>query len=346
MVERAEISGIRGLTEQIGRIDLAGNTLGDVILPELSALLDTEIVCLYSLRDYTGSWKLERFDAAGEWTKAGPLMRRVFERGSDDPLFYDPGAPDPEQRNRVVNVMTRLAATAPGAWEKNPVNVGVCTPLKVQHYHHVRALLCDGPRLLAWFGVMIPPRSDPRLVRILRALLKPMRRRLLVEEQLRGYAYVRPAFSVMLDRVGAPAFVVTAKGNVLEANSAGEALLATRSREIRDALIDAVAGRGSAFELVELATGPEGPMRLAVMQTSSIEQRIEMCVRVCTRRWGVTPRQAATLGLLVRGLSNATIAATLECSERTVELHVTALLDRARVEGRSALVAAVLTSVS
>ncbi|CAN5752638.1 hypothetical protein BH11MYX2_BH11MYX2_19080 [soil metagenome] len=38
--------------------------------------------------------------------------------------------------------------------------------------------------------------------------------------------------------------------------------------------------------------------------------------------------------------------AWLECSERTVELHVTALLARADVANRSGLVAAVLTAVS
>src|ERR1044072_7735471 len=99
----------------------------------------------------------------------------------------------PDQRNRVMDVMSWLAAEAPGAWDKNPVNLGVCTPLEVAHYHHVRALLCAGPRLLAWFGTMVPPPPNPRVTRIPRGLVEPMQRRFLVEEQLREYAYVRPA---------------------------------------------------------------------------------------------------------------------------------------------------------
>lgn len=49
------------------------------------------------------------------------------------------------------------------------------------------------------------------------------------------------------------------------------------------------------------------------------------------------------LELIAEGRSNATIASMLGISARTVEIHVTALLDKAGVENRSALIVKLLT---
>ena len=64
-------------------------------------------------------------------------------------------------------------------------------------------------------------------------------------------------------------------------------------------------------------------------------------VAAAAARWGFTPRQTELLGLLVDGLSNRVIAATLAISERTVETHLTAMFDKAQVEGRGEMVAGV-----
>jgi DNA-binding NarL/FixJ family response regulator len=61
---------------------------------------------------------------------------------------------------------------------------------------------------------------------------------------------------------------------------------------------------------------------------------------VAARAWSLTPRQTAVLELIAGGDSNRTIASKLLCAERTVEMHVTALLARAEVESRSALISA------
>ena len=47
----------------------------------------------------------------------------------------------------------------------------------------------------------------------------------------------------------------------------------------------------------------------------------------------------AVVGLVGQGMSNRAVAAELGCSESTVELHVTALLDKSQSESRSQLVA-------
>ncbi len=54
--------------------------------------------------------------------------------------------------------------------------------------------------------------------------------------------------------------------------------------------------------------------------------------------WDLTRRQADVLLWLVRGLSNKEIAAELRCGERTVEVHVTALLRKARARSRTHVV--------
>ncbi|CAN5752568.1 hypothetical protein BH11MYX2_BH11MYX2_19070 [soil metagenome] len=336
---RDERAAIRAIRDQIDRIDLDPAWLARDVLTPLRELTEIDDVVVYSLRDRTGHWALERYDATGTMARGSGLIRSFFDNVQHEPLYYDPAAPDPAQRNRVIDVMDWLIS--PEMWDRSPANHQILVPLDLGHAHHVRALLCDGARLLAWFGFMVPPPVDPRVLRILRPLVAPMRRRLLIEEQLVEYAYIRPAFSVMLDRIGGAAFVVDGKGAIREYNAAGGALLAERAREVRAALVDTIAGRaaGLRFELVVI-----GDMKLAVLQTSSVEQRIAMCVSVCAVKWGLTPRQVETLGLVARGLPNATIAATLKCSERTVELHVTALLGRASVENRASLIAVVLTT--
>lgn len=53
----------------------------------------------------------------------------------------------------------------------------------------------------------------------------------------------------------------------------------------------------------------------------------------------LTPRQTEVLALLVRGMSNKEISASLDCAENTVELHVTQLLKKSGVQGRAQLIA-------
>lgn len=55
-------------------------------------------------------------------------------------------------------------------------------------------------------------------------------------------------------------------------------------------------------------------------------------------RWHLTGREREVLDLVARGLSNKEIAARLECSVRTVEVHMTRLMHKSGAQGRAALV--------
>jgi DNA-binding NarL/FixJ family response regulator len=55
--------------------------------------------------------------------------------------------------------------------------------------------------------------------------------------------------------------------------------------------------------------------------------------------WGLTARQTETLSWIVRGLANKEIAGHLGCQLRTVEAHVTALLEKSGADSRTELIA-------
>jgi DNA-binding NarL/FixJ family response regulator len=68
----------------------------------------------------------------------------------------------------------------------------------------------------------------------------------------------------------------------------------------------------------------------------------ETLLPVLREALGLTPRQAEVLELVAQGLSNRTIADTFRVSQRVVEIHVSAIFDKAGVESRAALLSMLL----
>ncbi len=146
------------------------------------------------------------------------------------------------------------------------------------------------------------------------------------------------ALAVALEAIPSPAFVLRAPSLVLLANARGRSLLAE--------------GRERVLELVRsTAPPPRGPIRFplasapehAVVVLHDPEGDARSRLAAVTRRWGLTPRQSAVLALVSRGESNRAAAGRLGCSEKTVELHVSALLAKTRLSSRSQLVASFWT---
>ena len=140
-----------------------------------------------------------------------------------------------------------------------------------------------------------------------------------------------------LETVGSAAFVVNDEGAVLQSNLAGQELLDRDPAGIAAELRAAVEGGRTRFGIFRLQAKGAPNGFLAVKSEESLEER----VLAAASRWRLTPRQQEVLALLVRGKCNKTIAAELGCAERTVELHVTACLEKAGCEQRSELVATV-----
>ena len=65
----------------------------------------------------------------------------------------------------------------------------------------------------------------------------------------------------------------------------------------------------------------------------------EARLRELAHHWAITPRQAEVLRLLLGGLGNKDIAVQLGISHRTVEIHLSSLLQKAKVETRAQLLA-------
>ncbi len=62
-------------------------------------------------------------------------------------------------------------------------------------------------------------------------------------------------------------------------------------------------------------------------------------VAIAARQWGLRPQEKRVLSHLVQGEGNRAIAAKLGCGERTVELHVTRILQRSGAWSRTELIA-------
>ncbi len=154
-------------------------------------------------------------------------------------------------------------------------------------------------------------------------------------------ARVAPAaLSAAIEAIPSPAFVVRMPATVLAANTRGRALLtADPERVIGSIRSNAPPPRGPVRFPVDAA--PEH----IVLVLHDLEGDARSRLAAVSRRWGLTPRQSAVLALVAQGESNRTVAGRLGCSEKTVELHVSALLAKTRCGSRSQLVASFWTDV-
>jgi DNA-binding CsgD family transcriptional regulator len=169
---------------------------------------------------------------------------------------------------------------------------------------------------------------------------------------LRGLA----ALSVLdtaLNAIDAPAFVIDLGGEVLHANSNGQALLDRDRGEVSRALAQAVAGAPATatatadhgWDLTPLH-GTERPRGfLAIMRRHPHHEIVvHDPLRVASERWHLTERQTEVLRWVAHGLTNGLIAETLGISERTVEFHLKGIFDKAGVDNRATLIVKLLES--
>lgn len=343
-IEKRDRERIRGVAEELLTVRLDGSFEIADMLPAIREVIELESVGFYSVRNRTGAWEVDRWEAIGLMQEARPFIRKIFQQADEFPLYYNPLAPPSAQRNRVIEARAWIDQVRPGTWDESPMCRGVLRPLGAQLHFQPRALLCNGARLLGWFGGLHSHSPTRRQMNLLARLVEPMRQRLEAEERLREETFLRPVLDAALSRINAPAFVITSCGLIREANAAARVLLERDAVKIAEALRDAAAGRRPRID-VELVRVDDGAAwLLAIVKPASDDERIAVCIETCRTRWGLTPKQATVLAFVMRGLPNAAIAAELACVERTVELHVSALLDRADVDNRSALVAKVLTT--
>lgn len=340
----ADRIAVREISEELSTIRLGRGPTGiSGVLPAARRLLECDSLLVLSPIERVTGWDIERFEHDN--FPDGPEFRtrflQFFETAPRRYAWYDASRPEPEQRNRVIDALDIIP---PEEFEVSRIYREVIEPAGLGRHRQPRVLVCDGSSLLGWFGAFHPAPFAARQRALLAALVPAVQQRLRMERQLALTSRARAVLEQALDQIGAPAFVVGPRGQLLEASSAALALFETRRGEIMEAVADAIAGRPTtiALELTRIADPGTSASYLAIVRGGSSDVRIASAVFAAASRWTLTPRQREVLELVVRGVATPTIAAQLKVSARAIELHLTALFDRASVENRSALISAVL----
>ena len=280
----------------------------------------------------------------GQWGVFNPLKPEPFQRNVAKAVgSWDELARSGEGRQ----VGFRYLKPTPELRLRVRANMLAGTPkfrhMRIYDHHQLRVLVCEGPAMLAWVGIFHPEPTTRRQQQMLHKLVPALRWRFSAEQRLADGPFYLAGLEALLERVGAPAFVLSPRGRVELASSAGQCRLAERGREIRGALSEAVLHpeRCTDFELLPLA--PHGARATSSPSPRPLPRRDELEARLhgVAQRFALTPRETEVLAHVVEGESNKIIAAHLDCAERTVEVHVTHLLEKLDADSRTGLAARV-----
>lgn len=141
----------------------------------------------------------------------------------------------------------------------------------------------------------------------------------------------------LLEAFPTAAFVVRSDGSVLLANARGAVELAAATLEQQRGFGDL--SRLERSVVHPLPAGADGLSRaLVVRKPDAAASTAERLARVGAS-WELTDAQAAVLSMLVHGEPNKVIAERRGCAVRTIEVHVTSLLEKSKTSCRAALVA-------
>lgn len=298
----------------------AGDSGVTAVIEPVRELLATESVWTYRPVATLGAWDVEALAASGISTDVLTRFSDVLRGITGEFAWFRPSAPEPAQRNRVVDALAEVRRQRPGFFEESALYQQFFRVVGLHEHHQLRVLLCDGPRLLAWFGAYQPESPTRRQFALLAALVPALQRRLRLEQLLSREPTTTAAIAAAIEAIARPACVLDRRGRIEAANHSARLAL----RRDPDALckaerISIIDGTGSA---------------LALLHT-----RRPLDVEEVAARWQLTPRQTEVLALIACGHSNAAISTQLGISVRAVELQVTALLARTQVENRIELIA-------
>ena len=309
-------------------------------LEALRTLLETDKVLLYSLEPCANSDDLRvKREATVSVSNAG--WRNVFDeylagRGVAWGV-YNALRPEPAQRDRVLDT-DELSALTGG--QNRVVSKVLFEQLGTLGHDVMRVLVCDGPSLLACVAIVQAEKTTSRQRELFELVVPSFRKRLAFERLVGDATCANAGIAAALEHVGGSAWLLGPSGRVEHANVAARKRLdddraATRAT-LERCIKGTVEGR---FTVTPLrgATGPAGHLVIEAADRTAAHGIPKAAVRL-----GLTPAQTRVLERVARGSSNATIAAELKVAERTVEAHVTAILEKAQVPSRAALIVQIL----
>ncbi len=334
--DRAAITAIRESLRTY--VDGGPTGISSVIAP-LRDLLGFRLAIGYGVDEVGDRFGLSFAEAEGGCGVA--VVRSVlgeFIAAQTKPFAaYDPRRPEPWNRNAVLDFPDLARRGMPST----PVTRVAFPKLGVDVAGQLRVLVCDGPSLLAWVGGFRDEPYTAKDRRVFAALVPALRRRLLLERTLATAATVRAALDVALDQLAGAAFLVAPNGRPLATNALGQAAFDTDPSGTRSRLERAAREktRESGYQVTPVVSkGAPAAYLLIERNNGTGEARTQAAARA----WSLTRRQREVLARAIDGASNARIAAELRISDRTVEAHLAAIMARAQVGSRAALVSAAL----
>lgn len=308
------------------------------ILPDLRCFLELDALLVFCPEERLVGWGTARLESDSVPRTAIAAFARFLANAPHRFWFFDPLAPERSQRDRAIDTVEHVGEAV---YLASPIYRDVWHALGFESHRELRALVCDGPQLLAWVGGFREGPVSPAQQRRLTALVPALRRRFVSENQLRAQPLTATSLAVALDQLEAPAFVLGPRGKIAFANQAGRAHI-ERDRVHLAALMTQLGGNGTGWKCIPIQAAGEPPHTLVLARREGANHHDLTRARCAANPWGLTPRQRDVLLLVVRGRCNAAIAAELGITERAVESHITGIFDRARVNSRAELIAHVL----
>jgi DNA-binding CsgD family transcriptional regulator len=254
-----------------------------------------------------------------------------------DWTLFNPLRPEPEQRNRAFDLSGISQLTGVHDLSALPVMRDFLRPVGLDRDDSIRALVCDRGSLLAYIGLYDGGRLGARRIQIVQRFVPLVKRRMQLERLLAAGDVDRVMFEAAFSLIARPAFVVDHHGRIREANASGVEWLSHEGKAGHSRVHSAARRANPAFDRVEIS---DAATKLAMLVLRG-PLPAYLSVASVARDLGLTRRQREVLAFVVDGLSNRTIAAELAIAERTVEQHLTAIMQRAQVGSRAQLIALV-----
>ena len=312
------------------------------MLEGVRELLDARNVIVYCPAPGAECWDIEfchwvGADAARR--SAGHLdMLRSCPSDTAGFAAYDPFAVQAAQRNRALT-LSELVAIEPSAMVPHRrVQTAIGSIVEEQ----LRALLCQGPRLLAWFGAIQDRPFTREAVVQFQQLVDPLRARLQWHRHARSAAASGALVDAVLEAFVEPTVLLSAHGRIEHLNHAAEQYLArpeahTKLAELRAAL--RAGAKLADVELTQLCAAGMPPLLLVRFTALSAARNARLAR--AAERWRFSSREAAVLEQLLQGRSNKEVAAGLGCAEVTVERYLSSMYRKSGCGSRTTLVARV-----
>lgn len=336
---RHELSVLDAVADMLRALRPDADSPWPEVVATLKAATGADFISLHRPAIVAGAADLEFAHQASPVAGMGDRFRE-FVRAVGAPAFtFDLVRPAPEVRDRVLCV-------GDGFRSQEEIDAHPFTPFArragFRVEGQVRVLVCDGPVLLGWFGGAWPPEALWRGRQVVGRLTPVVRARLLWDRAFRFGDLAWTALQASLDAQGRAAFLVRCARGALSVelcNAPARLMLDAAPGETLAGLRAACEGRTDAkFETRPVVVNGLGDTWLALARPRPAH---EERVAAAAARWHLTPRQRQVLSLVALGHTNRTISELLCCAEGTVELHVSAMLDKVGADNRAQLVARV-----